>query len=257
MGLRKGLASYLDALKKGRRGSPAQRRKFAADTWLEYAFGWAPLLNDLDEARKYLAKRRLQLDMEFVSFKAVASKANDNGHAYDQYLGGSAGLSVPIRWYRHNRRECIVVYRGAVSSKTIGTPLINASSMGLSARSFAPTLWELLPWSFLIDYFTNIGDVITSWSNLTTALAWGCRTEIKRSETKAATFGQPNGKALWQLVYEEQFVPGKYKSELKLVNRQSISSIGPPSIQFELPGFGLKWLNLAALVASGKRLQPY
>lgn len=32
--------------------------------------------------------------------------------------------------------------------------------MGLTIQEFVPTVWELIPYSFVVDYFTNIGDVV-------------------------------------------------------------------------------------------------
>jgi hypothetical protein len=250
--LRRGVGNYLDALKKRRRGSRSQREKILADTWLEYSFGWVPFINDLNDARTLLARRAKQLEQELIEFKAVASEAVDLGHFLQSYSSG-----ITLRWYLHDKRSCIVVYAGAVNSAATSPGLINSSALGLSPRSWAPTLWELLPWSFLFDYFTNIGDVIQGWSNQTTSIAWGRQTTIQLYESKAMAVPQSPPATGWGQTYSETFVPGEFHAQLKHVTRNPISNIGPPSFAFEIPGFSTKWLNIAALAASRKRLEPY
>lgn len=36
---------------------------------------------------------------------------------------------------------------------------------GLTLNSLASTIWELIPWSWMVDYFTNIGDIVESTNN--------------------------------------------------------------------------------------------
>jgi hypothetical protein len=55
-----------------------------------------------------------------------------------------------------------VRYKGSVTISTEATKWDNAALFGFTPSEFIPTAWELLPWSFLIDYFTNIGDILSS-----------------------------------------------------------------------------------------------
>lgn len=49
--LREGVSDYLSHLKRhGPRFDPRNRRSFVRDTWLEYSFGWRPLISDIDNA---------------------------------------------------------------------------------------------------------------------------------------------------------------------------------------------------------------
>lgn len=250
-GLRKGVGNYLDALKTRRRGSRQHRTKVVADTWLEYSFGWLPLLHDLNSARNFIEKRFNQLAMELVPFKAVNIQDEPLSEVLNQ-----TGFGVTFKWYLLTRRRAIVVYAGAVNSAAQNPQLITMDALGLSPRSFVPTLWELLPWSFLIDYFTNVGDVITGWANQRTSLSWGRRTKISLVERQSGQQFKPTDHG-YGTVYLEQFTPGKLVAHAKNVTRDPISNLGPPPLYFELPGFGLKWLNLAALAATRKRLEPY
>jgi hypothetical protein len=49
--------------------------------------------------------------------------------------------------------------------------------LGLTANQFIPTLYEIMPWSFLIDYFSTLGVVVNAWASSGTKLAWVVRSE--------------------------------------------------------------------------------
>lgn len=247
--LRRKLGEYLDVLKKRRRGSPTAKRKILADTWLEHSFGWLPLLSDLDDARQYLARRKKQLEREIIP--VIGSAWGEE--ALFGFASQSAGVTVQYSEFVQKGRAS-VRYKGAVSSAAASGQLINASAMGLAPRNFVPTLWELLPWSFAIDYFTNIGEVLTSWANQSIDLAWGCKT-IRRQSKVTLTYQT----SLFASVYfVEHFTSrGSIDTGHKRVDRSSITTPPIPKIQFEIPGMGTKWLNLAALAAGRRSMSPY
>lgn len=250
--LRKRVGDYLGALKKGRRGTPSQKRRFLADTYLEHSFGWAPLLNDLDDARHFLDRRQEQLYQELIKISGLGT-VERTVFSFDSYGVGASNLTCS----RLTTRRSLKVYAGAVSSKAAGRTLLSSSALGLSSRSFVPTLWEVLPWSFAIDYFSNIGDVLTAWSNQTVGLAWGRETTVR--ETRVESFGteaSPPDSGL-RIVFERSVSPGKTIAVNKSVERRPISYVPLPALNFELPGFGTKWLNLAALADARRRLSPF
>lgn len=249
--LRRGIDGYLNDAKKRRRGSSTAKENILAGLWLEHAFGWAPLLNDLNSARTYLRRKQDQLAqaLQPVSGSGLVEKSavinTSNGV-------GSTTMSAELQRIDNT----FVRYKGAVASRCHTSRMIEYDAMGLSARSFVPTIWELVPWSFAIDYFTNIGDVLTAWSNQTVGLAWGCETvRRKRYLFSRATRWTPNiAPPVWQ---NRSSSSGWSGASHKRVDRAPISYVPVPSIQFELPGFGKKWLNLAALAASRRALTPY
>jgi hypothetical protein len=120
--------------------------------------------------------------------------------------------------------------------------------IGFSPKDFLPTAWELIPYSFLVDYFSNIGGIIYGMSNLFTNLAW--HNSTVRKELKFRQWGT------------EYPLPGlvritgayaKCVTSKVSVERSKYTGHGVPSLAFKIPGFrSLKWLNIAALVASRK-----
>lgn len=249
--LRKRVGEYLaDVQKNARRlkrlPKPA-REKWVSNTYLEYSFGWAPLLSDLDDARKYLQRRQDILFKEIKTTKGVASVRALRDETLQSTTVGPATLIRSRRYV--DTYTC--VYAGGVASTATGRTLVNASAMGLSARNFVPTLWELIPWSFVIDYFSNIGDVIEAWSNQRINLAWGRETIVR--ERRADFINQRGVNSLTKEV-EAIFIPSSQVMLSKRFNRSPISSPPLPSVSFEIPGFGIKWVNLAALTAARRNL---
>lgn len=250
--LRGRIDDYLSRLKKRRRGSPTTKKKILADSWLEASFGWLPLLHDLNAAKDYHTKRVELLKQELVPLQgsSVQETVSDvsTGHFSGQRLLLARALS---------RKRSFVRYLGAVASEAIGNQVMTMDALGLSPRAFVPTVWELLPWSFAIDYFTNIGDVLTAWANQRTRLAWLCKTT--RREMQVASYGPYayGFTATPAKLYADTFTGGRSTASYTQVGRSSSSYVPVPSIQFEIPGFGKKWLNLAALAANRRALTPY
>jgi hypothetical protein len=250
--LRRKIDDYFSSAKKRRRGSSITKEKVLADMWLEHSFGWLPLLHDLDSARKYHKNRVKQLKQELIKLQGTSVFES----VTDTFVGDNGGMyHLGARLVTQNRS--FARYSGAVASEALGDRVINASAMGLAPRSFAPTIWELFPWSFAVDYFTNVGDVIAAWANQKTRLAWCC--ETTRREQRMRSYGTyfTGYTANPAKVYFTSLVGGHSEASYKIVGRAPSSYCPVPSIQFEIPGFGRKWLNLAALAANRRALTPY
>lgn len=251
--LRRKISDYTDYLSANRgrqmRRSKSNRLKWLADTWLERSFGWMPLLSDLNSARTTLARRQNQLARELIPIVGVG-EIKSVSFAELGYFVGVANLISENRYTSSTMR----IYAGAVHSTAAGNTLLNANALGLSPRSFVPTLWEAMPWSFMIDYFTNVGDVLAAWSNQTTGLAWGRSTLRKLSMAESGgTYDKPRSTLVQ--VFDRSLTTGKTIARNRSVVRGSIGTVPIPALQFELPGFGTKWINISALIAARGKLR--
>lgn len=242
--LRRGVSTYLNDIPRRipRNASNAYKQRALAGTWLEYAYGWKPLVSDLDSAVDHFFKSRLPRPI----FKMVRGVGRSGIVENSGVTGTSVGLSVTANIQRVD--EYIVKYYGIYQSK--GNGCDNRHRYGWNPTEFVPTLWELIPYSFLIDYFTNVGDIISSWSYRFIGLNWCSLTEIQQVEAIAINprineFVDTND---WDYKYRSSL--GSARATKQSFTRVPSVLLGVPSLEFSVPGLSsTKWLNMAALAS--------
>lgn len=242
--LRDGLDDYYWHAKRRVRGVAGNKRRneIVGNTWLEYSFGWKPLIHDLEDGFKAvnrLNERILRPIWDFCN--AETSTASTSSERT-----GLIGQIVNVR----EMLQCNVKYQGAVDCTPLSPTRANAHLFGFRPEEIVPTIWELIPYSFLVDYFINIGEIINGWSYQRTGLAWTLRTVRKSSKRDVVvavdpTYYSPSTFTL------QSFASSSSYLERTSVSRASYTGNFIPSITFSIPGLrgrdALKWLNISAL----------
>jgi hypothetical protein len=229
--------------------SVSEWRQTASDLWLEYAFGWKPALMDISNAydaynaykkdptpQSAKATYRTQQNLPRTKSGATISSINTNSLNCDVYQSGT--VSSAIAW--------TVGYTPKVTSSG---PL--ALQAGISPQDLICTGWELLPWSFLVDYFVTIGSVLEAQVTLSLIdLNWWSCTE--RAEKKVS---------LTNNVYKPSDMPvilvpviqstGGCEYSYKTINRHATKP-GSPTLMFKTKLSTSQGLNIAALISSAK-----
>jgi hypothetical protein len=227
-----------------------------ADTWLEYVFGWEPLVNDINDGARALANYKYK-DLKRPKYlKAVATV--EDSEILDCNEANVGACQFHGEW--HQVKSFKTIYRGVyAATSTFPLPIMAPKLFGFNLREFVPTVWELLPYSFLIDYFTNIGDILNAWSYQRFGLAWSNRTQIRKIDWKLSI--TPNYKSSfftyepWQPIGVSFTAPHCHMRR-KEISRGSYEGNFVPDIQFEIPGFkSKKWLNIAALFATSHGIE--
>lgn len=224
------------------RKSPRKLRssidKVLSATYLEGVFGWLPLYSDVLSAADALTSYYPN-DSETVQVTV------EDPYAYiSSEMGVTRGsIRYNYRVYEVGQYSCR--YKGAV---WIVPPYLssagNMSRWGFDPiRDFVPTLWELIPYSFLVDYFTNIGDIVQSATFLRSNVAWWCKTSRDTSLKQPRDFRIRPSSALYKLTSSQ---PEGWGFETKLIGRSKPTTT-IPSLEFTLPGNTRAWLNIAAL----------
>ncbi len=230
--------------------------KVLADTWLEYSFGWKPLIHDIEDALK--AYSRLTETDRWSTFTATATKEHEHAISYYQ----SAWGQVPIDGFRRKVNGYSRRYRVTLKFKpsTDYSPGERKRELfGIQFKEFVPTLWEVLPWSFLFDYFANIGEVLEASVTNTGDFVWGVRTD--RDYTSVFRTEYVNSERIRlqdPLLYRGSGgTLGKQEQTWRRVWRRRITSIPFPSLRVDLPGKPQQWLNMAALAVSKRKFIPF
>jgi hypothetical protein len=242
--LRDGIDSYYGAVKKRLRKSK-NRRRTIQDTWLEYSFGWAPLVNDVADACK------LATADPFRVFEKITSKGIDNDRS-ETYTASDGYATTQVNYQVSKKSQVIVRYKGAIRAQN--QPPGFPEQLGLSWSNVLPTAWELIPYSFLVDYFTNVGAVIDGISTGTIGLAWGCRSQVQNATVEVGGCALDyDHLALFTTIpgwTASGFANGGGKCSSRYIYNRSVIdsvSVGIGDAMFKLPGSNIKWLNIAAL----------
>lgn len=244
--LRRAVSGYLTHVtKRGPRIPKRRRQSFVRDSYLEWTFGVAPLISDIRDGAKALAENSRRYKDFFSPVVA------DGSNASEAYVSSGTDVSGPLTWSYElwHRQEWTVRYFGIVHSTCPAPGTIDPKLFGFQFDEFIPTLWELIPYSFLVDYFTNIGDVIQAWSyrNHDARFVNSCIRGVSRYLTRNIVV--PRGRSA-DSIYDYTWggSVGPVQSDRVSFVRSPDVDLGIPSFSFQIPGLGdKKWVNIAAL----------
>lgn len=260
--LRGHMVDYIDTLAKFKRARAMKPRAFmkaVTDTYLEYNFGVRPLESTISHIVTEVQRQGSR--NSYVPFSVTTTKE----------WGGSAGettTSLPssnctITYGIHTDSEYVERWQGEV--KAGGDENGNISSqrmLGLTPDKWLPTLYNLIPYSFVLDYVANVGDIVAASTYRTADIAWCCVTLRHKTSTRyssknvtksvidsdglfgttTCTGGGYGGQQFFEVV---EF----YRDRLRTTDFLIPVVVKIPHI-WEKP-----WLNVAALMNSGFRVR--
>lgn len=252
-GLRNGIDDYRNAVMKrrSRKMSFSQFRRMASETWLEYSFGWVPLLADLEDLRTATneAYGKARLGHEYIY--ARDSDTFENSVTPQSFSYGYA----QAKWNLRKTGDAICVVRGVVGLDEEVWPK-TLQIYGLTLRDFIDAAWELTPWSFLIDYFVDVQGILNAYSFPKGTVKWMNRTTIQKRKHLYTDMVQQIPSTLPAYFETLGFTPCEGKSERRVVNREKFSSPPLPGLVFDVPGLRQS-LNIAALAGAGSLRNMY
>lgn len=182
-----GAATALGSPKRPSRGSrkdygklyPKEPLKAAANLWLQWTYGWTPLLKDLhglaDHYNQEVTKDRI------IKLSSKTTGSRNWEYVTLTTLEGWKQIHTQYRSWKYTRKYVIYYKIAGDTSKSI-------SQLGFTNPALIG--WELMPFSFVVDWFLPVGNFISSLdATVGCVFEKGCRTTVtKRSavtETKA------------------------------------------------------------------------
>lgn len=221
-----------------------------ADMWLEYSFGWSPLISDTIAGAEAL-NRLLNEETRYTTVRGSGSAENGSVTTEKVTLAGMPG-SIFIQTQSVTKQRARVYIYGAVRAQAQGPTLKNAQALyGFKIEEFVPTVWNLLPYSFLVDYFLNVGDVLEATFFDRSSITWSSKATVQDSQTQVTGFLVCPASSGWS----GGGSPGSAIAKNKVFSRVKHVDSLVPSLEISVPGSPAKWTNIAALVASGTDLQ--
>lgn len=122
--------------------------KSVSALWLEYHFGWSPLLSDIYGALEVQAGGSpVYVNTKFHAMATVSGNYND---AYPPYQ-----LTESQHWDCGVRYQCEARVKSAELLKLSQVGLVNPLSVA----------WEVVPFSFVIDWFVPVGRFLESMTD--------------------------------------------------------------------------------------------
>lgn len=237
---------FYAGLRRRREKKRAKRDRLSwlANAYLEFTFAIEPLIHDIEAAAEVLCGER-EAVIPLESF--VREKKSTETVATRKYF-----LVNPISAVESTQTRTHVKAKAVgkidVTKQAIRNPLGGtATALGFSTREILPALWELTPFSFLVDYFINVQDLLTTamYADLKfvyAAVSTKARADRIVSVSNFTVIDETT--AIKTLAHNMQFSVVKLSSFS--FHREAITPVlARPHIA--LPPLGRKWLNMVAL----------
>lgn len=171
--------------------------------WLEFQYGWKPLLQDCWGAVDLLAKH-VQLDR----YNSADVKGSAKAHKFS--TGGSGAYNNPVAsTMTETRCKMGIRYRMDSADRAL------LAQTGIDNPALLA--WELLPYSFVIDWFLPVGNYLQSlndFAGFTFLEGWvSYKTEqwYTNEYTGKQTLG--GGRAIWRTGYAKRY-QAEYKRDV-------------------------------------------
>ncbi len=229
---------------------PVKLAEALADTHLEFAFGFQPLESSIASAMVGLQNRDVMgfYQRFFARGKAELSSNADSGvFQADPHATINLSIGSSIK-YRYSK-----TFHGVWAEECQLPKRSIDNVLGLRPRDILPTVWNLIPYSFLVDYFVNIGDIASSVAVPWSGVKWCCGTSrLEGVYDCSYSFAFKPGSLVNLSVLDFESHPGRVRYSRSSFSRLPVADLPHPELVFTKPWAltGRQWANLAALTVS-------
>jgi hypothetical protein len=133
-------------------GKPLSKIEILSNTWLEYVYGWVPLLSDITGTITALMSHLDPEDHKGL-IKTVRKQITHPIEIYDKIdPGGDSNHQGGATFKGSTCYRICVSYRVTNENQLLRNQLGLLNPLGIA--------WNLLPYSFVVDWFFRVGDLI-------------------------------------------------------------------------------------------------
>lgn len=123
---------------------------FLSSEWLRFRYGLSPIISDVKAALKAL---ETSFNVPSQVYKSRASGVLNLSGASTGVISEAPNATLTYRKYTQDNVSC----RGVSFDRYRRTPF---NELGLTFQNAVGVVWELTHYSFVLDWFANIGDLI-------------------------------------------------------------------------------------------------
>lgn len=270
-GLHRGLRDYMELVKKRARERRYIKRRnldkkvretilnrMVAGTWLEAQLAINPLMGEVKSGAEALARIVTKVERERVPIKGTGRV-----EGYVKLGNPAGGWSSYYKILSEDKTYVEVTYKGAVRVTMPEKHRIRSKLeiLGLMPRDFLPTVWELIPGSFLMDYVYNIDDIISASTYSLANFAWVQKTVRKGAERTVTMLYDQKGKHVSLNLTNpgEGVLVDSFSTPRSVLLRTSVvrdvyTGSLVPDLTVNVPSSAKKWANIAGLLLVQKRV---
>lgn len=171
-----------DEVAKFRELTSARKSQEAPSKFLEYQFGWKPLVSDIRKASRAILqsekiledlrrnsgkrmRRRYQFPATSTSEVVLSNQTHPWPSTVNAYVMQQAGMTTVTKtdtkstWFAG---EFVYTYPGVDAS--IPRQILAGARHLLGVDLTPETIWNVAPWTWLGDWFANVGDVVSNFT---------------------------------------------------------------------------------------------
>lgn len=247
-----------NAKRKGRRqipivgytfknGVPRATADTIAKSYLELVFGLQPLMSDIASIAEASLSKYDAPRIQRIAFTAQAVSGTTTSVEY-QPSGSVVWCPKVESFVDEVSVRYTVGYKITTQGVSEGWKRVYEMS-GFDLAHIVPTAWNLLPWSFFIDYMSNIGDVIAANAVSLENVAWATMT-TRRNARKTISIQcskcriKPEDAPFWTDARGTDYLGTSTIVETK----REAASIPFGELRFSLPERRNQMFNIGALL---------
>lgn len=174
---------YHKKWRKSFHSSPPE--KSVSSAWLELQYGWKPLLSDIHASAELLAERMRNRE-SVCNIRSKTTKSSSVSYSLHPFAGATVGSIV-----KSDNQSCVIFLDYTVDDETA----VILGKTGLTNPLLLA--WELVPYSFVVDWFYPLGNYLESFAAFDGLTFRGGYINFKRrtvwSGTGGATGFSPSG----------------------------------------------------------------